>query len=746
MRRFAGRAATRWLGSGLIVGVLGATGCSDDTPHSSAHSAGAAGTPSSGNGGGHPTVGGSSSGHAGEPGNAGQGTNVDAGAGGGSDATPTAAHDLVIYGCTSAGVIAAVQAKQMKKSVILVCPETYLGGLTTQGLGWTDTGDNSVIGGLSRDFYARIKQAYDDDARWKQQTKASYSHYDANADSMWVFEPHVADEIFEAYVTDNALDVRRDEWLDRGQGVEKDGARITAITTLSGARYAGSVFIDASYEGDLMAAAGVSYAVGREANATYGETLDGVETAAASGHQFATKISPYVVEGDPTSGLLPRVSGDAPGVDGQGDKRVQAYNYRVCMTNDASNKIPFAKPDGYDPKQYEILLRTLLAGSQHVFGKFDPAPNKKTDTNNSGPFSTDDIGMNYDYPEASYEVRKAILLEHETYQKGYFYFIANDPRVPADVRTKMATWGLAKDEFADNGGWPKQIYVREARRMLSDFVMTEKHLRGTTATPEPIGMGSYNMDSHHTQRYVVHDPAGDYVRNEGDVEVNPGAPYPISYRAIVPKKTEASNLIVPVCLSSSHIAYGSIRMEPVFMILGQSAATAAVLALDAGVAVQDVPYADLHTRLWADKQVLGGGSTPGDFEGTVVDDSLATLTGAWTTAAATKPFVGAGYQHDGDAAKGTKTARFVATLPNAGHYEVRLAYTTNANRATNVPVTIEHMAGTANLVVNQQTPPTVAGVFAVLGDYDFGTSAAVAVSTTGTNGYVIIDAVQFVAQ
>lgn len=744
MRRSA-VCARSLLAVALLAGAFSATGCGDEASSGNKAGAGAAGLASGGT-----AHGGSASNPAGQPstsaGEPGSPIDGNAGAGGSGDATPGEAHDIVIYGCTSAGVIAAVQATQMQKSVILVCPEKYLGGLTTQGLGWTDTGDNSVIGGLSRNFYARIKKAYDDDARWKQQTKASYSHYSATADSMWVFEPHVAEELFEAFVTENKLDVRRDEWLDRANGVEKDGASITAITTLSGARYAGRIFIDASYEGDMMAAAGVSYAVGREANATYGETLDGVETAAASGHQFTTKISPYVVEGDPKSGLLPRVSADPPGVDGQGDKRVQAYTYRVCMTNDATNRIPFAKPAGYDAKQYEILLRTLLAGSQHVFGKFDPAPNKKTDTNNSGPFSTDDIGMNYDYPEASYEARKAILLEHETYQKGYFYFIANDPRVPADVRTKMATWGLAKDEFTDNGGWPKQIYVREARRMLSDFVMTEKHLRGTTATPEPIGMGSYNMDSHHTQRYVVHDAAGDYVRNEGDVQVNPGAPYPISYRAIVPKKTEAVNLIVPVCLSSSHIAYGSIRMEPVFMILGQSAATAAVLALDAGVAVQDITYADLRTRLLADKQVLGNSMVPDNFEGTVVDDSVATLTGAWTAAAATKPFVGAGYQHDGDAAKGTKTARFVATLPKAGHYEVRLAYTNNVNRATNVPVTIEHSAGTANVVVNQQTPPTVAGVFAVLGDYDFGTSAAVQVSTTGTNGYVIIDAVQFVAK
>jgi hypothetical protein len=351
--------------------------------------------------------------------------------------------------------------------------------------------------------------------------------------------------------------------------------------------------------------------------------------------------------------------------------------------------------------------------------------------------------MSYDYPEASYEERAAILLEHQTYQKGYFYFLANDPRVPGDVRTDMSKWGLAADEFTDNGGWPHQIYVREARRMVSDFVMSEKHLRGVTPTPDPIGMGSYNMDSHHTQRYVVKDAAGDYVMNEGDVQVNPGAPYPISYRAIVPKASEATNLIVPVCLSSSHIAYGSIRMEPVFMILGQAAATAAALSLDAGVAVQELEYAQLRTRLLADGQVLG--NEPIDLEGVVVDDSEALLSGAWTAATATKPFVGAGYRHDENQAKG-KTARFVATLPKAGHYEVRLAYTVNANRATNVPVAIEHAAGTANVTVNQQTPPSVGGLFAVLGDYDFGTSAAIEVSTVGTNGYVIVDAVQLVEQ
>jgi hypothetical protein len=741
MKRTAGRAGSFLVGFCTLSGVLICAACGDDVTSGGGGGSPAAGTSSGGKGG----SGGAAGSSAATPASGGDGEPVLGGAGGAGEVVPGAAHDIVIYGCTSAGVIAAVQAKRMQKSVILVCPDQHLGGLSSQGLGWTDTGDNSVIGGLSRDFYSRIKTIYDDDARWKQQTKESYSHYDANADSMWVFEPHVAEEIFEDLVTEYQLPIVRNEWLDREAGVALEGARITSITALSGNSYPGSMFIDASYEGDLMAAAGVSYTVGREANSQYGETLNGVQVAAADSHQFTSKISPYVVEGDPNSGLLPRISEDPPGVDGEGDDRLQAYNYRVCLTNDATNQIPFSEPAGYDATQYELLLRTLLAGSRHVFGKFDPAPNRKTDTNNNGSFSTDNIGMNYDYPEASYEEREAILLEHQTYQKGYFYFLANDPRVPEDVRTDMAKWGLAKDEFTDNAGWPHQIYVREARRMVSDFVMAEPHLRGSTPTPDPIGMGSYNMDSHHTQRYVVHDAAGDYVMNEGDVQVNPGGPYPISYRAIVPKKAESENLLVPVCLSSSHIAYGSIRMEPVFMILGQSAATAAVLALDGGVAVQDVPYADLRARLLDDEQVLGNGTDPNDFEGTVVDDAQATLTGNWTVGTATRPFVGAGYRHDGNVEKG-KTARFVATLPAAGHYEVRLAYTTNANRATNIPVSIEHSAGTASVVVNQQMAPTVEGLFAVLGEYDFGTTGAVEISTTGTDGHVIIDAVQFVAK
>jgi hypothetical protein len=273
----------------------------------------------------------------------------------------------------------------------------------------------------------------------------------------------------------------------------------------------------------------------------------------------------------------------------------------MCLTREPANRVPFPKPEGYDPWQYELILRVLATGWREVFHKFDPIPNKKTDTNNHGPFSTDNIGMNYDYPEASYERRKAIIQEHERYQKGLMYFLANDPRVPEDVRRPMSQWGLAQDEFADHDHWPHQIYVREARRMLGLYVMTQHECLAEKAAPQSIGMGSYPMDSHNVQRYVT---AEGHVQNEGDIGVKPRAPYTIAFGSILPKKEDCSNLLVPVCVSASHIAFGSIRMEPVFMILGQSAATAAALAIDQGIAVQDLPYAQLREQLLADKQVL----------------------------------------------------------------------------------------------------------------------------------------------
>jgi hypothetical protein len=521
-------------------------------------------------------------------------------------------YDLVVYGGTSAGVAAAVQAKRMGKKVVIVCPDKHLGGLSSGGLGFTDTGDKSVIGGISREFYQRIYQHYSQPESWVWQKREQYGNkgqgtpaVDGAQRTMWIFEPHAAEQVFEDFVRENKIPVHRDEWLDRAKGVKKSKGRIKSITMLSGKKYSGRMFIDATYEGDLMASAGVEFHVGREAQSVYGEKWAGVQTGVVHhGHNFAVlkkQVSPYKVPGDPRSGLLPRISPEPPGEFGAGDRRVQAYCYRMCLTDYPDNRVPFPKPENYDPADYELMLRIFATGWRETFYKFDPIPNHKTDTNNHGPMSTDNIGYNYDYPEATYERRREILKEHEDYEKGWFYFVANDPRVPEDVREAMSAWGLAKDEFKDNGNWPHQIYVREARRMVGMHVMTEHELLKTRPTPGPVGMGSYSIDSHNVQRYVT--PEG-FVDNEGDIGVSTKGPYQISYGSLVPKKAQCENLLVPVCVSSSHAAFGSIRMEPVFMILGQSAATAAVMALEAKQAVQDVPYAKLQTRLLADGQIL----------------------------------------------------------------------------------------------------------------------------------------------
>ena len=528
--------------------------------------------------------------------------------------------DVVVYSGTSAGVIAAVQAKRMGKSVVLVSPDVHLGGLSSSGLGWTDAGNKSVIGGLAREFYHRIWQHYQTEQAWRWQQRAKFGNVgqgtpamDSKDRTMWTFEPHVAEQVFEDLLRENAIDVRRDQWLDREKGVIKDGGRIVSIATHARngkergptSTFVGRMFIDATYEGDLMAAAGVSYHVGREASSQYGEKWNGNQVGVLHhDHHFGILkhgIDPYVVPGDPQSGFLPRISADPPGEFGAGDQRVQAYCFRMCLTNVAENRVPFPRPKNYDPNEYALLARIYETPWRGLSFHSAPLPNNKTDSNNFGPFGTDNIGYNYDYPNASYERRREIIAEHTDFQQGLMYFLANDERVPAEVRTKVNEWGLAKDEFVDNDHWPHQLYIREARRMVGAFVMTENELLKRRETPQPIGMGSYTMDSHNVRRYVTEDG---FVQNEGDIGVSTEGPYQIAYGSLVPQRGECENLLVPVCLSSSHIAYGSIRMEPVFMILGQSAATAAVQAIDDGVAVQEVDYGKLVVHLEHDGQVL----------------------------------------------------------------------------------------------------------------------------------------------
>lgn len=519
--------------------------------------------------------------------------------------------DVVVYGGTSSAIVAAIQVAKMGKTVALVSPDKHLGGMTINGLGWTDSGNKAAIGGLGREFYHRLWKHYQDTDAWRFQPLGDFkfrsqgpSDLRSEEPTVWVFEPHVAEAIFLAWLKEHQIDVRVDHWLDRENGVDVSNAKIQSIRTTNGCVFVGKMFIDATYEGDLLDAAGVDFHVGRESNGEYQERWNGVQTGTFHhAHWFDRPVDPYVVPGDPTSGLLRHISPEPPGRYGAGDQRVQAYCFRLCMTNVPENRIDFTKPPGYDPQEFELLGRLYDAGWRWKapYGIFDAMPNRKTDTNNHGPFSTDYIGGSNAYPLASYQERRQIVAEHRRYQQGLMYFLTNDPRVPEDVRAQYHGWGLSKDEFVENEGWPYQIYVREARRMVGCYVMTEHDCLGKTEIPDPVGMGSYTLDSHNCHRYVT---AEGHVQNEGDVGVKTPGPYQVSYRSLVPKPDQCGNLLVPVCISSSHIAFGSIRMEPVFMILGQSAATAACLSIDNDCPVQSLSYETLQQRLLLDGQVL----------------------------------------------------------------------------------------------------------------------------------------------
>ena len=506
--------------------------------------------------------------------------------------------DVVIYGGTSAGLAAAVAAHRRGLKGVIVEPSRRIGGLTTGGLGQTDIGNKGAFGGIAREFYTAVRRYYDDDAHWERQRREDYRatgqarQTPGEENTMWTFEPKAALRILRRWVARDELDVVFGERLDRASGVVKDKGRIVAIRMESGRVFRGKVFVDATYEGDLMAAAGVSYAVGREANSVYGETLNGSQPtiASAENHQVKKGVSAYVVAGDRSSGFLPGLDLGPVDPPGTGDRRVQAYCFRSCLTDDPKNRIPFRKPDGYDERDYELLLRNLEAGEDwHVLGNC-PLPNRKTDTNNDRGTSLDFIGQNWSYPEASYAERERIVAAHLKYQQGLFWTLANHPRVPKEIRDYCARWGTCKDEFADGfgDGWQRQLYVREARRMVGDYVMTEHNCTQERTAPRPVAMAAYTMDSHHVRRYVTDDGC---VRNEGNVEerVKRG-PYPVDFGAIVPKRGECENLLVPVCLSASHIAYGSIRMEPVFFSLGEVAGRAAAEAIEGDVAVQDVDW------------------------------------------------------------------------------------------------------------------------------------------------------------
>jgi hypothetical protein len=497
--------------------------------------------------------------------------------------------DVVVYGGTAGGVITAVSAAREGLKTALLEPRAHLGGMVSGGLSFTDYGKKEVIGGYALEFFWRAGNHY----RMRR----------FGQDAAWYFEPHVAEEIFKEMLNEVGVTVLFHHRLREKTGVRKEGNRILEIVMENGASFSAGIFADCSYEGDLMAQAGVSYTWGRESVSQYGESLAGVRDRTPY-HQFTVNISPY----DAAGKLLPEVSAGPAGEVGSGDKKVQAYNFRLCLSREKGNQAPFPKPEGYSPHRYELLARMLGAMTAKLgrsprldeVCKPDAIPNGKADVNNNGAFSTDFIGKNWKYPEADYGTRERIWKEHIDYIAGFFFFLAHDPRVPAALQQEVNRWGLAKDEFTDTGNWPHQLYIREARRMIGEYVMTQKDLQTDLSKPDPIGMGSYNSDSHNIQRI----PTGDgFVVNEGDMQV-PVKPYQIPYRVMLPKRSEARNLLVPVCFSASHVAYSSLRMEPQYMIIGQAAGVAAKMAIEKNVAVQDIDSAALTRRLMEQGAVM----------------------------------------------------------------------------------------------------------------------------------------------
>lgn len=645
-----------------------------------------------------------------------------------SRAQSNKAYDICVYGGTAAGVIAAYTAKQSGKTVLLIEPGKHVGGLTTGGLGYTDIGNKYAITGLARNFYRSIGEHY---GNFEQ----------------WIFEPHVAENILMNYLQRASVQPLFQHRLVR---VEKRNGFITNIIiessdnpdTNSYQTITAKVFIDCSYEGDLMAKAGVSYFTGREANSLYNETYNGVQLR--DKHQFPDGIDPYKIPGKPESGLLWGISNEPLQSQGSGDKKIQAYNFRICLTSNPANKIDIAKPAGYDASRYELLLRYLEkkpAKDLNGFLKFDLMPNNKTDINNNGPFSTDMIGMNYDYPEADYKTRSEIQAKHEAYTKGLLYFIGHNPRMPKHLRELMLRWGYPKDEYTDNHNWSPQMYVREVRRMKGDYVMTQANCEGKEVVKDGIGMAAYTMDSHNCERLVVNG----MVKNEGDVQIGGFGPYPVSYRALTPKPSECKNLLVPVCLSATHIAYGSIRMEPVFMVLAQSAAMAAVMAVDSNKAVQDINVTELQHALLFNP--LADNSTPE----ILVDNDDPTQTvvkGTWQkeTRGAYGPSM---YVTNGVAGE-TASVTFMPAVKKAGNYKVYMYLPKFASLAPLITVevydgkTVIHKeVKESDINVQGQT----SGEWVQLGSYSLpaGKNAYVKILNKG-NKTIVADAVLFVPE
>ncbi|QNL49279.1 FAD-dependent oxidoreductase [Olivibacter sp. SDN3] len=636
----------------------------------------------------------------------------------------TTEYDLCIYGATSAGVIAAYTAAKAGKSVVLIDPGKRFGGMSAGGLGYTDIGNKYVVKGLALDFYRKIGQHY-------------------GTLEQWIFEPKVADSIFQSYIQAIDIDVLFEKTLIAVHKKETQIAKIE-VQAVSEANeeplsVSAKIFLDCSYEGDLMAKAGVSYHVGREDNQVYDETLNGVQLM--DGHQFPDGIDPYVIPGDSSSGLLWGINAHTLQPDGTGDQKVQAYNYRIALTNVPENRLPIEKPTNYDPTKYELLKRLKekrpWKGLNDVF-IWSLMPNGKTDINNRNGFSTDMIGMNWEYPEADFRKRQEIIKNHEDYTKGLLYFVGNDPSVPAFIREEMQKWGYPKDEYLENNHWTPQLYIRESRRMIGETVMTQHHCQGRTVVDDDIGYAAYTMDSHNCDRLVVNG----MVKNEGNVEVGGFPPFPIAYGAIIPKANECTNLLVPVCLSASHIAYGSIRMEPVFMVLAQSAAFAACEAIDAKSTVQQVQISKIKEK-WI-QNPKGDGRVPDRWVDSQ-DEKSVTYTGTWEQE--TKGGFGLAYKK-ADKADQPSTANFKLIDLEAGYYDIytyfpKLEGTSNVvtYKIYNGDQVVTKELDLASVQIEGQT----SGEWLPLGNYQInGKQSFIEVSNEDADGIITVNSLLFI--
>ena len=630
-------------------------------------------------------------------------------------------YDVCIYGGSASGVIAAYSAAQMGLNVVVIEPTDRFGGLTTGGLGHTDIGNKQVVKGLALQFYRKLG-----------------AHY-GNLEN-WVFEPSAAASVLDEYLSHPRITAIKGYHL---VDASKEGTEIRSIRVAGGKdtlSFKAPWFIDCSYEGDLMAAAGVEYRVGREDNSEYGETWNGVHMMHL--HQFPDGVDPFVEPGKPESGLLWGISNQKLSAEGTGDNLVQSYNFRICLTDSLANMIPIEKPEGYDPSRYELLVRVYEAQPHmrdiNQYFIWSPMPGRKTDVNNRGAFSTDMIGMNYDYPEASWERRQEIIKAHKDYTLGLLYFTAHDERIPAVIREFVAKWGLPKDEYVESDHWTPQLYVRESRRMVGEYVATQADCENVRVATDGIVMAAYTMDSHNCQRIVVEKGGKLMVKNEGNVEIEGGLPYPISYRSLTPKREQCTNLLVPVCCSASHIAYGSIRMEPVFMCMGQAAGLAVSFARNKGLrSVQDVDYRDIVKVLETDP--FQNGTSPD----VVMDDASMESVPGWQKG----PLKGTYGPSCFTGEKGSSPVVFSTVIPSGGEYLV-YSYQHKPQDGIN-PVTLIELSTGDKFTVNAadvHITGQTTSAWHLLGHVSLneGDTFSASFSSDGGAGKVIADAVLLV--